>query len=85
MPQMSSAGRILMAAQDMTDALKHAHPDVPFDTIGYDTVTALATLSEIFTGNFTKPEANNVTTACHNFTNKTLSSTKNRNKRQTNI
>jgi hypothetical protein len=32
-----------MAAQDMTDALKHPHPDVPFATIKDDTVTALAT------------------------------------------
>jgi hypothetical protein len=57
---MSSSGRILMAAQDMTDALKHPHPDVPFATIGYDTITALATLSEIFTRKFAKLEANNV-------------------------
>jgi hypothetical protein len=27
MPQMSSTDIILMAAQDMTDALKHPHPD----------------------------------------------------------
>jgi hypothetical protein len=56
MPQMSSSDRILMAAQDMTDALKHPHPDVPFATIGNDTITALATLSEIFTRKFTKPQ-----------------------------
>jgi hypothetical protein len=48
-----------MAAQDMTDALKHPHPDVPFATIGDDTITALATLSEIFTRNFKKLEATN--------------------------
>jgi hypothetical protein len=60
MPQMSSSDRILMAAQDMTDALKHPHPDVPFATIGYDTIHALETLSEIFTRKFTKPEANKV-------------------------
>jgi hypothetical protein len=41
-----------MAAQDMTDALKHPHPYVPFATIGDDTITALATLSEIFTRKF---------------------------------
>jgi hypothetical protein len=45
MPQMSSSDRILMAAQDMTDALKHPHPYFPFATIRYDTITALATLS----------------------------------------
>jgi hypothetical protein len=60
MPQMSSSDRILMAAQDMTDALKHPHPDAPFATIRDDTITALATLSEIFTRKFTKPETNNV-------------------------
>jgi hypothetical protein len=36
MPQMSSTERILMAAQDMTDALKHPHPDIPFSTIGHN-------------------------------------------------
>jgi hypothetical protein len=54
MPQMSSSDRILMAAQDMPDALKHSNPDVLFSTIGDDTITALATLSEIFTRKFTK-------------------------------
>jgi hypothetical protein len=60
MPQMSSSECILMAAQDMTDALRHPNPDFPFATIGDDTITALATLSEIFTIKFTKPEVNNV-------------------------
>jgi hypothetical protein len=41
MSQMSSTDRILMAAQDMTDALKHTHHDVPFATIGDDTIAAL--------------------------------------------
>jgi hypothetical protein len=44
MPQMSSSDLILMAAQDMADALKHPHPDFPFATIGDDTIKALATL-----------------------------------------
>jgi hypothetical protein len=52
MPQMSSTDRILMTAQDMTYALKHPHPDVPFTTIGDDTISALATLVEIFTRKF---------------------------------
>jgi hypothetical protein len=60
MPQMPSTDRILMAAQDMPDALKHPHMGVTFATIGDDTITALATLSEIFTKNFTEPEANNL-------------------------
>jgi hypothetical protein len=59
MPQMSSTDRILMAAQYMTDALKHPHPDVTFATIGDDTISALATLAEIFTRKFKKPEATN--------------------------
>jgi hypothetical protein len=60
MPQISSSDRILMAAQDIKDALKHPHPDVPFGTIGDDTIASLATLSEISTKNFTTPETNNV-------------------------
>jgi hypothetical protein len=36
-----------MAANDMTDALEHPHPDVPFSQVGYDTITEIATLSEI--------------------------------------
>jgi hypothetical protein len=45
MPQMSSTDHVLMAAQDMTDALKHPHTDVPFATIGDDTISVLATLA----------------------------------------
>jgi 2-keto-3-deoxy-6-phosphogluconate aldolase len=37
-----------MAAHDMTDAIKHPHHDVPFATIGYDTITELAQLATIF-------------------------------------
>jgi hypothetical protein len=56
MPQMSSTDRVLMASQDMTDALKHPHPGVHFATIGDDTISALATLVEIFTREFKKTE-----------------------------
>jgi hypothetical protein len=56
MPQMSSTDRILMAAQDMTDALKHPHTYVQFTTIGDDTIAALEKLSEIFTRKFKKQE-----------------------------
>jgi hypothetical protein len=59
MPQMSSTDRILMADRDMTDALKHPHRDVPFSTIGEDTMSALTTLAEIFTRKLKKPEATN--------------------------
>jgi hypothetical protein len=57
MPKMSSTDRVLMAAQDMADSLKHPHPDIPFVTIGDDTISALATLAEIFTRKFKKAEA----------------------------
>jgi hypothetical protein len=60
MPQMSSTDRIMMAVQDMTDALKHPHPDVPFAIIGEDTISALATLAEIFTRKFKKADAQNI-------------------------
>jgi hypothetical protein len=59
MPQLLSTDRILMAAQDMTDALKHPHQDVPFATIGDETISALATLAEFFTRKFKKLEATN--------------------------
>ena len=51
---MSSTDRLIMAAQDITDALKHPHPDVPFATIGDDTISALETLADIFTKKFKK-------------------------------
>jgi hypothetical protein len=57
MPQLSSVDRVLMAAQDMTDALKHLHPDVPFATIVDDTIMALPTLATIFKNKFQKPLA----------------------------
>jgi hypothetical protein len=57
MPQIFSTDRVLMPAQDMTDALKQPHPDAPFATIGDDTISALATLAEILTRKFKKAEA----------------------------
>jgi hypothetical protein len=57
MPQMSSTDRVLMVAQDMNDALKHPHPYVPFSTIGDNTISALATLADIFTRKFKKAES----------------------------
>jgi hypothetical protein len=33
MQQISPMDRLIMAANDMTDALKHPHPDVPFTTV----------------------------------------------------
>jgi hypothetical protein len=37
-----------MAATDMTDALQHPHPEIPFARVGDDTISALADLAAIF-------------------------------------
>jgi hypothetical protein len=48
MPQLSSTDRFLMAAKDMTDAFQNPHPDVPFASVGDDTISALTDLATIF-------------------------------------
>jgi hypothetical protein len=48
MPQISSTDLLLMNANDMTDALKHPHHEIPFATIGDDTITALSKLATRF-------------------------------------
>jgi hypothetical protein len=48
MPQLSSTDRLLMAAKDMTDAFQNPHPDVPFASVGDDTIKDLADLAAIF-------------------------------------
>jgi hypothetical protein len=48
MPQLSSTDRLLIAAKDMTDAFQNPHPDVPFASVGDDTVAALMALAAIF-------------------------------------
>jgi hypothetical protein len=48
MPQLSSTDRSLMAAKDMTDAFQNPHPEVPFASVGDDTVKALTDLAAIF-------------------------------------
>jgi hypothetical protein len=48
MPQLSSTNRFLMAAKDMMDALQNPHPEVPFASVGDDTILALAELAAIF-------------------------------------
>jgi hypothetical protein len=48
MPQLSSTDRLLMAAKDMTDALQNPHPEVPFASVGEDTILALADPAAIF-------------------------------------
>jgi hypothetical protein len=41
-PQLSSTDRLLMAAKYMTDALHNPHRDVPFASVGDDTMDAPA-------------------------------------------
>jgi hypothetical protein len=48
MPQLSPTDRLLMAAKHMTDAFQNPHPEVPFASVGDDTVEALADLAAIF-------------------------------------
>jgi hypothetical protein len=48
MPQLSSTDRLLMAAKDITEAFRNPHPDVPFASVGDDTIAALADLAAIF-------------------------------------
>jgi hypothetical protein len=43
-----------MTANDMADALKHPHLDVPFNTVGEETLIALTTLSAIFKRKYNK-------------------------------
>jgi hypothetical protein len=47
-PQLSSTDRLLMAAKDMTNAFQNPHPDVPFASVGDDTIAALTDLAAIF-------------------------------------
>jgi hypothetical protein len=48
MTQLSSTYRLLMAAKYMMDALQNPHPDVPFTSVGDDTISALADLAALF-------------------------------------
>jgi hypothetical protein len=54
MPQLSSTDRLLMASNDMSNALQNPHPEVPFTHVGDDTISALTTLAEIFKLKFQK-------------------------------
>jgi hypothetical protein len=48
MPQLSSTDRLLMSAKYMTDALQNPHPEVPFASVGDETIVALTDLAAIF-------------------------------------
>jgi hypothetical protein len=46
-----------MASNDMSNALKNPHTDVPFAQVGNDTIAALTKLAEIFKNKFQKVQA----------------------------
>jgi hypothetical protein len=48
MPQLSSTAILLMAANDMSNALQHPSSEVPFTHIGGDTISTLTALANIF-------------------------------------
>jgi hypothetical protein len=48
MPHLSSTDILIMADNDMMEALKNPHPEVPFTHVGDDTILALTALAEIF-------------------------------------
>jgi hypothetical protein len=50
-----------MAANDMTNALEHPHPEVQFAHVGDDTITALTQLAKIFENKFSKPKSPELT------------------------
>jgi hypothetical protein len=54
MPQLYSTDRLLMAANDISNAIQHPHPDVPLTHVGDDTISALTALAEIFKLKFEK-------------------------------
>jgi hypothetical protein len=47
-PQLSSTDMLLMAAKDMTDAFQNTHTEVPFASVGDDTIKPFAELAAIF-------------------------------------
>jgi hypothetical protein len=48
MPQLLSTDRLLMAANNMTDALQNPHPEAPFASVRDDTIEALTDLAAFF-------------------------------------
>jgi hypothetical protein len=46
-----------MTANDLADALKHPHPDVTFNTVLDDIISALTTLAAIFKRKYKKSPA----------------------------
>jgi hypothetical protein len=54
MSQFSSTDILIMAANDISNALKKPHPEVPLSYIGDDTIAALTKLAENFKNKFQK-------------------------------
>jgi hypothetical protein len=54
MPQLSSTDILIMAANEMSNALKNPHPGVPVAQIGDDNIEALTKLAKIFKNKFQK-------------------------------
>jgi hypothetical protein len=54
MPQLSSTDRLIMAANDMSNALQNPHPEVPLAHVRDDTISALTALAEVFKLKFQK-------------------------------
>jgi hypothetical protein len=61
-----------MAANDIPNALKNPHPEVPFSHIGDDTITALTTLAEIFKNKLKKVQIPGLPTAPAKVTERTF-------------
>jgi hypothetical protein len=57
MPQLSSTDRLLVATNDMDNALKYPYPEVLFAQVGDDKIKALAQLADILKNKFQKPTA----------------------------
>jgi hypothetical protein len=66
MPRLSSSDRLLMAAKDMTDDLQNPHPEVPFASVGDDTISALAYLAENFRTQITTNPVSHASTCASN-------------------
>jgi hypothetical protein len=56
MPQLSSIDRLLMAAKEMTDALQNPHPEVPFASVGDDTIKAAPCNTSVTSHNHSTPK-----------------------------
>jgi hypothetical protein len=63
MPQSSSTDRLIMASNDMANALKNPHPEVPFAQVRDDTISAITQLAEFFKNKSQKVKAPELSTS----------------------